>query len=171
MAITAPIEPRRQARFGHFQLESRWHLAAPVGRVWSALQHTESWPRWWPYVRRVTVVREGDARGLGSVRHIDWASRLPYGIAFDVEVVEIEHERLLRGHAIGEVDGEGLWRLKPEGVTTHVHYSWRVVVTRPWMRWVAPIAAPAFRWNHDVVMRAGGLGLAKHLGVTALAIE
>jgi hypothetical protein len=29
-----------------------------------------------------------------------------------------------------------------------------------WMRFIAPIAAPVFRWNHDGVMRAGAQGLA-----------
>jgi hypothetical protein len=30
------------------------------------------------------------------------------------------------------------------------------------------LARPAFSWNHDVVMREGGLGLAAELGATVL---
>jgi hypothetical protein len=33
------------------------------------------------------------------------------------------------------------------------------------MNLVEPLAQRLFRWNHDQVMRAGGVGLAAHLGV------
>jgi hypothetical protein len=32
------------------------------------------------------------------------------------------------------------------------------------MNLLAPIAKPVFAWNHDVVMRQGGEGLARRLG-------
>ncbi|MCA1656715.1 MAG: polyketide cyclase, partial [Actinobacteria bacterium] len=34
---------------------------------------------------------------------------------------------------------------------------------------LAPLARPVFRWNHDVVMRQGGEGLADRLGARLLA--
>jgi len=33
---------------------------------------------------------------------------------------------------------------------------------------LAPLARPIFEWNHNGVMRAGGEGLARHLGVRLL---
>jgi uncharacterized protein YndB with AHSA1/START domain len=146
-----------------FELVSDWHLAAPIDRVWQALHAAEEWPRWWPYVRRVTLLKPGTADGLCAVRRFEWGSRLPYGLAFDVEVTELERPHRMRGRARGELDGEGLWELRPEGGGTHVRYTWRVEVTRPWMRALAPMLAPVFRWNHNGVMRAGGEGLARHL--------
>jgi hypothetical protein len=32
-----------------------------------------------------------------------------------------------------------------------------------------PLARPAFAWNHDIVMRQGGEGLASELGARLLA--
>src|SRR5438128_4409138 len=32
-----------------FHLVSHWHLAAPIGRVWTALFAAHEWPRWWPF--------------------------------------------------------------------------------------------------------------------------
>jgi len=151
-----------------FELVSDWHIAAPIERVWEAIHEAESWPRWWPYVRRVESRRAGDADGLGAVRRFTWGSRLPYGLAFDVEVVELDRPHRMRGLARGELDGEGLWELSAEVGGTHVRYTWRVKLTRPWMRALAPVLAPVFRWNHDGVMRAGAAGLARHLGVAAL---
>lgn len=157
--------PRRAA----FELQSLWHLDAPVEPVWQALTHPEQWPHWWPYVRRVTPLAAGGADGLGSVKRLEWGSRLGYGLGFDVETTEVVRPQRLRGRARGELDGEGLWELASDGATTRVSYLWRVDLGRAWMRAVAPLASPVFRWNHDGVMRAGAQGLARHLGVRLLS--
>lgn len=162
--MTAVPLPRRSDA-AQFQLVSQWHLAAPIDRVWEAIKATEQWPLWWRYVKSVQVLKPGDADGVGAVRHIAWSSRLPYGFAFDVEVIESRRPRLLSGRARGQLEGHGTWELTPEGDTTRVGYTWRVDLGSRWMRAVAPIAAPVFRWNHDGVMRAGAEGLARHLGV------
>ena len=148
-----------------FELVSHWHVAAPIERVWEAIKQSEEWPSWWPYVKSVQDVAPGDADGLGAIRHIAWSSRLPYGVAFDVEVVEMQRPRRLRGRARGQLDGVGTWELTPDGATTRVRYLWCVDLGSRWMRLVAPLAAPVFRWNHNGVMRAGAEGLARHLGV------
>lgn len=149
----------------HFDLVSHWRIDAPVERVWAALTEPETWPRWWPYVRSVRLLKVGRADGVGSVRRIEWATRLPYELVVDVEAIEsLKHERL-RGRSRGQLRGEGLWLLRSDGGSTDVTYVWRVELVQPWMRWLAPLLAPVFRWNHRGVMKAGGLGLARHLGV------
>jgi uncharacterized protein YndB with AHSA1/START domain len=153
----------------HFDLVSHWRIRAPVDRVWAALSDPTTWPRWWPYVQHVQTLRDGGPDGVGSVRRIDWSTRLPYRILIEVEGVEsVRHERL-RGRSRGQLDGEGLWLLRPEEGFTDVTYVWRVRLTRRWMRWLAPLLAPVFRWNHDGVMRAGEAGLRRHLEDTAAA--
>jgi uncharacterized protein YndB with AHSA1/START domain len=147
----------------HFDLISHWRIAAPVERVWAALTDTEGWPRWWPYVRSVRTLACGRADGVGSVRRIEWATRLPYEIVIEVEAVESVRLERLRARSRGQLRGEGIWLLRAEGGFTDVTYVWRVELTRRWMRWLAPLLAPVFRWNHDGVMRAGGAGLARHL--------
>jgi hypothetical protein len=131
----------------HFDLVSHWRLPAPVDEVWSALTQPETWPAWWPYVRSVHTLRAGAADGLGAVRRVEWATRLPYRVRVEIEVVR----------------GEGLWLLRPQGGSTNVTYLWRVELRKPWMRALAPVLASVFRWNHDGLMRAGGAGLARYL--------
>jgi len=159
------------APVAQFQLVSRWHLAAPIERVWDALKATEEWPSWWPYVKSVQEIEPGDADGLHAVRHIAWTSRLPYGIAFDVRVVEMQRPRRMQGRASGQLDGVGTWELRPDGDTTHVRYTWCVDLGTRWMRIAAPLMAPVFRWNHNGVMKAGAQGLARHLGVQLLDVS
>lgn len=147
----------------HFDLVSHWRIHAPVARVWAALVDPASWPRWWPYVHDVVTLREGGRDGIGSVRRIVWTTRLPYRIVIEVEALESIRHQWLRGLSRGQLDGEGLWLLRAEPGFTDVTYVWRVTLKRPWMRWLAPLLAPLFRWNHDGVMRAGEAGLRRHL--------
>lgn len=142
---------------------STWEIDAPVARVWAALSHPEDWPRWWPYVASVQLLRPGDDAGLGAVRRFVWRTRLPYAIALETETLAQERERLLVARARGDADGQGTWRLTPLGTATRVEYEWRIRLAKPWMRRLAPLAAPLFKWNHDGVMRAGGRGLGRYL--------
>lgn len=147
----------------HFDLISHWRIPARVDRVWNALATPEGWPNWWSNVRSVHTLRPGDASGLGRVRRIQWATRLPYEIVIEVEAVEsLRHERL-RARSRGQLRGEGIWLLRAAGDLTDVTYVWRVELSSPWMRWLAPLLAPLFRWNHAGVMRAGEAGLTRYL--------
>lgn len=152
-----------------FILHTDWIVAAPIDLVWEAIHDVKRWPKWWPYVKRVEELAKGDAQGVGAVRRFTWASRLPYSLSFDMCVTEIDKPNRMVGAASGELNGTGMWTLNAEGNATRVHYEWRVRVTKPWMRLVAPLARPIFAWNHDQVMQAGGKGLAAHLG-TALPV-
>lgn len=149
----------------HFDLVSHWRFEAPVEQVWAALTDPAGWPAWWPYVRQVQTLREGGAEGVGGVRRIDWSTRLPYRLCIDVEVVESVRHQRLRGRSRGQLHGEGLWLLRAEDGCTAVTYVWRVRLVKRWMRWLAPLLAPVFRWNHDAVMRSGEAGLQRQLGL------
>ncbi|MCZ2440907.1 MAG: SRPBCC family protein [Burkholderiales bacterium] len=148
-----------------FELVSHWQIRSPVQRVWDAIADPDAWPRWWPYVRRVSTLAAGGPGGVGSRRRIEWATRLPYRIVIEVENLESVAPQRLRARACGQLEGEGLWLLRARDEHTDVTYVWRVEVTSRWMRWLAPLLAPVFRWNHNGVMRAGEAGLRRYLGV------
>jgi hypothetical protein len=75
----------------------------------------------------------------------------------------------MEGHAAGELEGTGRWRLFEEGTLTAVTYEWEVQTTAAWMNRLAPLARPVFAWNHDVVMRWGAEGIARLLGARLIA--
>ncbi|HEV8690068.1 MAG TPA: SRPBCC family protein [Ideonella sp.] len=163
-ALALPGSDRRRT----YSYVSHWRLDAPPQAVWQALTDVDAWPEWWPYVRRVQLLRRGrEPDGVGALRRIDWASRLPYGFTLDVECVESDEPRRLRGRSSGHLEGEGLWELWPDGVGTVVRYTWRLDLNTTWMRLAAPLMAPLFRWNHHGVMRGGARGLARWLAARA----
>lgn len=148
----------------HFDLIAHWTTHAPVDRVWSALAQPEEWPRWWSCVRAVRTLHAGNAEGVGSIRRIRWSGSLPWETEIEIETVEALRPERLRGRSRGMLHGDGIWLLRADGDgRTAVTCVWRVEMARAWMRWLAPLVAPVFRWNHDGLMRAGEAGLARHL--------
>jgi uncharacterized protein YndB with AHSA1/START domain len=152
-----------------YQFVTEWQLEAPLQQVWQALLDSDKWPQWWRGVKSVRLVRQGDERGIGSVRHYVWRSKLPYDLAFDMEATEIDEPRRLAGKASGELEGTGVWDLSEADGITSVRYTWTVRTTKPWMNLLAPIARPLFEWNHDYVMANGARGLAHLLSAQLIS--
>jgi len=147
-----------------------WCIAAPLERVWDVLSDPEGYPDWWKGVRKVTVLEPGEGgRGVGTLYRMEWRSKLPYSLVFDSRVTRSQQPYLIEGHASGELEGIGAWRLYEGAAGTAAIYSWDVSTTRAWMNAVGPLARPAFSWNHDYVMRQGAHGLARKLGAELVA--
>ena len=146
-----------------YEYVTEWHLDAPLEAVWDAITDAAGWPRWWKHVKSVHMIRRGAANGLGDVRRLRWGSRLPYGFTLEVSTIAVEPMSRLVGRARGDLEGTGTWELARAGTGTCVRYTWRLELGSLWMRLVAPLMAPVFRWNHHAVMRDGGAGLARYL--------
>ena len=150
-----------------YQFLTTWCVDAPIDAVFELLSDSAGYPRWWKGVVSVERLEEGDENSLGQLDRFTWRSVLPYTLAFDLRVSQISRPCLLEGRATGELEGVGTWRLY-EGDGVAIVYDWRVRTTKPWMNALGPLARPAFAWNHDVVMRQGGHGLARELGARLL---
>jgi hypothetical protein len=132
--------------------------------VWNELDSPEDWPVWWRGVERVELLRpRTDSLGHGALRRYTWRSRLPYRLTFTMETTLVERYSRIEGRATGELEGIGRWQLSHAAGITHVQYDWHVEVKKQWMRWLAPMARPLFKWNHDVVMEWGRQGLLRRL--------
>jgi uncharacterized membrane protein len=152
----------------HYGFLSTWCVDAPIEDVWEVLRDSASYPAWWAAVRSVEQVLPGDEQGVGRVDRFAWRGRMPYTLRFDVRVTRVEPGLLIEGHATGELEGVGIWRLF-EGPGTAVVYDWRVRTTPTWMNLVGPLARPIFARNHDFVMREGARGLAAAVGGRLIA--
>jgi Polyketide cyclase / dehydrase and lipid transport len=147
-----------------YHFVSRWRIQAPIERVWEEIFHAERWPSWWKYVDRVDELERGAADGVGRRQYLLFRTRLPYKVGFEVRATRVQPPSALEADATGELEGTGRWMLTPDDGGTLVRYNWDVRTTRWWMNLLAPVARPAFRWNHDELMREGGESLARRLG-------
>lgn len=152
-----------------YEFITLWKVEAPIERVWDALIHLEAFPSWWKSIQSVVKLQDGDANGIGAVYRYTWVTRLPYKLEFDMKSTRLEAPTLIEGLATGELEGRGLWELSREGDGTLVRYTWQVRTTKAWMNALAPVARPAFQWNHDQVMHDGAVGLAELLGVRVIS--
>jgi uncharacterized protein YndB with AHSA1/START domain len=146
-----------------------WRVAAPREAVFEVLHASERWPEWWDGLERVVTLEEGDDEGRGSLGLYTWRSVLRYRLEFEMRITRVERPHRMDGEATGDLTGTGIWRLYEDDRATAVLFEWRVHTTRRWMNALAPAAGPVFRWNHDRLMRAGGHGLARRLGVELLS--
>jgi uncharacterized protein YndB with AHSA1/START domain len=146
-----------------------WILDAPCDAVWDAIYEIESWPGWWRGVKEVKKLEPGDDDGVGALYRHEWRSVVPYPVRFETRITRVERPHMIEADAYGELAGTGRWRFFA-GRETAVTYEWNVRTTRPWMKLVAPVARPLFRWNHNAVMHQGGQGLADLLGARLLAV-
>jgi hypothetical protein len=153
----------------HYRFLTTWLLEASRHDAWEVLQDPAQWPEWWRGVVRVSELDPGDAERLGSRYRIAWRSRIPYELEFDFTVRRVDPPCCMAGEADGELRGSGTWRLFEQDGVTAVVYEWRVDTTKRWMNALRPVARPVFEYNHDVVMRWGGEGLARRLGTKLLA--
>lgn len=153
-----------QHNMSEYTFVTIWKLNAPVEKVWQQIYSSEQWPLWWKGVLKVKILEHGLDNGVGSVQEFSFKSVLPYKISFHSRITHVEYLQRLEGCAFGELDGVGLWTFKENNGLTIVRYDWKVKTTKWWMNLLAPIAKPLFVWNHDILMKRGGQGLAERLG-------
>ncbi|HKB60487.1 MAG TPA: SRPBCC family protein [Gallionellaceae bacterium] len=155
----------------NYRFVTIWKIEAPLKAVCDAICEPQGWPLWWDNVERVEEIAPGDTQGIGGVRRYTWRGRLPYRLVFDVRVVRYEPLTVVEGVASGDVEGRGCWSFSSEGAVTTVRYEWQVRTTRAWMNTLAVFARPVIEWNHNTVMRQGGLSLAHKLNARLLGVR
>lgn len=153
---------------GRYEFLTTWCLDAPIDRVWERICDVTHYPDWWHGVLAVDLSVPADELGVGKATSFSWRGVLPYTLRFDLVVTRVEPPHTIDADVSGGLEGHGTWRLYA-GAGTAVVYDWRVRTTVAWMNVLGPLARPALAWNHDRVMRRGGVGLARSLGATLLA--
>lgn len=153
-----------------YRFITEWQVDAPIDAVWEQLTHPDDWPGWWKGVEKVEALEPAAGSGprddhVGERRRYTWKSRLPYRLVFDMELTRSERPHLYEGRASGELEGTGTWTLTERDGGTRVRYLWAVRTTQPWMNIPFPFLRQIFELNHDAVMRWGGQGLGRRLGV------
>jgi len=140
-----------------YVFRSEWRLAAAPERVYELLADVETYPQWWPQVRRAR--RIDDASGELTCR-----SLLPYDVTFVMHrVVEDPAGRVLRAELAGDLNGTSQWTIDADGADTLAVFDEDVAVGSGTLRAASRFMRPALRFNHDLMMRSGERGLREFL--------
>lgn len=155
-----------------FDLSSTWHLPASPEAVWAVIADTDmSWPQWWPHcafaapLERTKASNEAHEEILkATTAHLNFKAFLGYTLTISIHPTKVAAPREIEFDARGHLRGTGRVRLVPQeqGQATRMDIEWRVRPTQRWMNMLTPIAAPAFKAAHALMMRQGEKGLQQH---------
>lgn len=141
----------------NYRFRNAWSLAAPADRVFGAVVDLAGYPAWWPDVRTVTQVDDDTAE-------LVCRSSLPYQLVVRMRRVE---ENVSEGRVHVDLSGdlEGSLRgvVRAHSGGTRLEITQHVVARKRLLRGLAPVARPAFRLNHALMMWRGERGLRAYL--------
>ena len=141
-----------------YVFRSVWDLEASFEDVFAVLWDFESYPRWWPEVREVRRLDAGRFETLCR-------SVLPYDLEFVTELAGGGREAgTIEARLSGDLDGFSRWSLtRGDDHATRAVYDQEVVTHKRLLNALAPLARPAFKANHAIMMRHGRSGLRTYL--------
>ena len=143
--------------FDRYSFRSVWRLAAPPGDVFAALAELADYPSWWPEVRRA------ESRG-GDTYQLTCRSMQPYDLVFTTTQQRRDPVAgLLEASMVGDLSGFSRWTITASGVGTQAVFEEEVEVKKASLRRLSPVARPAFRGNHTLMMRHGHRGLTAYV--------
>jgi uncharacterized protein YndB with AHSA1/START domain len=147
-----------------YQFLTIWLLEAPIEKVWDAIANLPAMPSWWNALKHAALLEASGPDLTGSVWQLTWVTPLGYSLAFKSTITQVKPPHLLELQAVGEVEGTGRWELQSTDEGTLVRYDWTVTTTKAWMNLLAIFLRPLLEWNHNAIMRQGGISLASYLG-------
>jgi len=137
----------------HYRFTSFWRVDSGVEEVFAALRDLPSYPTWWPEVKEV--------KDIGSetfwLRCRSW---LPYDLCFETrQAVQDSATGVLEASMTGDLEGFSRWTIKPDQGGSVMRFDEQVVTNKRSLNLMAPVARPAFKANHTLMMRPGEAGL------------
>ena len=140
-----------------YSFRSTWRLAAPPGDVYAALAELADYPFWWPEVRRA------ESRGRDTYQ-LTCRSLLPYDLVFTTTQQRRDPVAgVLEASMVGDLSGFSRWTITASGTGTEAVFEEEVEVMKASLRRLSPVARPAFRGNHTLMMRHGQRGLTAYV--------
>lgn len=144
-----------------YQFRTTWLVPSSSGAVFAALVDLAGYPVWWPDVRSVTKVDDDTA---------ELVCRATLPMALRLRMTRVEENEPAGRVAValsGDLEGTLTGRLAAGGRGTLLEIRQQVVARKPVLRALSPVAHPAFRLNHALMMRRGLRGLRAHLAATS----
>ncbi|MCA1845399.1 MAG: polyketide cyclase [Actinobacteria bacterium] len=141
------------SRSSFYRFRSVWTLDCHPTDAYLALCRLDSYPQWWPEVR--------EAHRLDGGRvELRCRSLLPYDLRFVVEQGVVDPAvGLVEAGLAGDLEGFSRWTVTAAAAGSQAVFEEEVVTNKGALNRLAPVARPAFRANHALMMRHGQAGL------------
>ena len=141
-----------------YSFRHEWCFAASPAAVYDALADVESYPSWWPQIRDGRRIDDNS----GEIRS---RSVLPFDLVVVASrLIEDPAGMVLRAGLSGDLEGWSQWTVLASGSAALAVFEQEVVVRLRMAQVAGPLARPALRANHAVMMRSGERGLRRYLG-------
>jgi hypothetical protein len=146
---------------GLYAAEMRRRVRLPADDVWSHLEDTAAYRRWWPWLQLF------DASGgltAGATWRAGIRAPLPYVVSFTLDLTTVDAtDHVVEAHVTGDVTGSAtIGMATPDGdadgdgdggPATDLRMTWRLTPASSFLRLLDATARPVARWGHDTVMR------------------
>ena len=141
----------------HYRFQSIWHLDVPPEVAYDVLRDVGTYKSWWPEIRDVWRIDDDSV----DVRA---RSLLPYDLRFTMSRSRDDRDAgILEVRMTGELEGFSRFTVTGTPHGSRLVFDEEVVTNKRLLNWLAPIARPAFRANHTLMMRHGLAGLTTYL--------
>jgi len=131
--------------------DRRYRFQVAPEEFWSAIGATESYQRWWPWLRAF------EARGLvaGDVWRCAVRPPLRYTVRFSVHLDEVQRPTLIAAHVEGDIVGTARLAVTPCDDGCDVRLTSKLAPSQRALAVVTSFARPLVRRGHDWVLDTG----------------
>lgn len=133
----------------------------PPAQLWEAVEETERFEAWWPWLREFRI--DGGGLVTGAVLHGVVAPPVPYRMRVDVTLVSCRRPESIDAEVHGDLEGAASLRLRPAGDGSSVEVAWRIEMMQRPMRIASRFAMPLLRFGHDAVVETTVAGFRRRL--------
>lgn len=148
-----------------------WTFGAPVERVWAEVGDPLNWKTYWAGLEDVRAMAPGMPPGPGAAYELVFKSFLPYTLTMRARIDDYAESSRIVIATEGELEGTAEFRVEPVEDGTRTELVWTTRTTKAWMNALAFLLRDLFAWNHDVLMRRAGNGLAQRIGAEVTQAE
>lgn len=134
---------------------THWRVKSTVEEVFAIISDPDL-TRWWPSVYlKVTVLKAGDAAGVGRETALLTKGWLPYTLTWQFRVTEVDYPHGLSLEAWGDFVGRGIWTFEQDSEFVNITYDWKIRADKPLLRYLSALFKPVFSANHHWAMAKG----------------
>ncbi|MGH2806941.1 MAG: SRPBCC family protein [Actinomycetota bacterium] len=139
-----------------YKFQSIWRVAVAAPVAFEILHDLGSYPAWWREVKEARELDEG-------VFDLRCRSFLPYDLRFISRLKVVDRaNNILESNLEGDLEGFSRWTIHDDASGSALVFDEEVVTNKRSLNLLAPVARPAFRFNHTLMMRHGRQGFAMY---------